>query len=138
MRNKKGLTIVECLLSIIILAVMLTAGMAFYYNAQAAMYGSIHKRIALEMASAELENIKNMPYASLPDYNTLTQWLNESKNITEGIFATLNGNQIVSIESLSGYKHVQVEINWKDAGKSVVPGISPDTSSVSLDTYIAP
>jgi prepilin-type N-terminal cleavage/methylation domain-containing protein len=138
MRNKKGLTIIECLLSIIILAVMLTAGMAFYYSAQASMYGSIHKRIALEMASAELESIKNMPYDSVPDYATLTKWTNESQNITEGILAGLNGNQIVAVESLNGYKHVQVEIDWKDAGKSVAPGISPDTSSVSLDTYIAP
>jgi prepilin-type N-terminal cleavage/methylation domain-containing protein len=62
--NKKGLTIIECLLSIIILAIMLTAGMAFYFNAQASMRWSIHKRIAIEMASAEMESIKNSSYAS--------------------------------------------------------------------------
>ncbi len=131
MHNKKGLTIIECLLSIIILAVMLTAGMAFYFNAQASMRGSIHKRIAVEMASAELEKIKNMSYASLPNTNSsLVIWPEESSTVNIG---NLIGQRNVYVKGDTGigFKQIRVSVSWQDAGKS-------SDSIVSLDTYIAP
>ena len=116
MYKKKGLTIIECLISIIILAIMLTAGMAFYFNAQASMRGAIHKRIAVEMASAEIESIKNMDYASI----TLGGWPQTDVSIGD-----LTGKKDVVVSNTGGYKQVQVVVSWQD-------------KSVSLDTYIAP
>lgn len=122
MRRKKGLTIIECLVSMIILATMLTAGMAFYFNAQASMRGSIHKRIAVEMAGAEMESLKNSGYASI----TLGVW--PQSNISIG---NLTGQRDVDVTDMSGYKKVRVVVSWDDPRKN-------SRQSVSLDTYIAP
>jgi prepilin-type N-terminal cleavage/methylation domain-containing protein len=134
MHSKKGLTIIECLLSIIILAIMLTAGMAFYFNAQAAMRWSEHKRIALEMAGAELENIKNNGYSSLPNPAP-------AGNLWQGPLAIAVGNLSgqkyiyvfdidVNADNITDYKQVRVVVSWQDAGKSI-------SQSASLNTYIA-
>jgi prepilin-type N-terminal cleavage/methylation domain-containing protein len=129
MRYKKGLTIIECLLSIIILAIMLTAGMAFYFYAQAGSRWSVNKRIAIEMASAELESIKNMAYTDLPTLPVLTLWSQKSGSIAIGNY---NGQKNVYVlDAGVGYKQVRVVVTWQDAVKS-------GQSSVSLDTYIAP
>jgi len=134
MHRKKGLTIIECLLSILILAIMLTAGMAFYFNAQASMRWSVHKRIALEMASAELENIKNNGYATLPNpapagglwQGPLTvQLVNLSGQKDIYVFdVDING------DGSTDFKQVRVIISWQDAGKG-------SSQSAQLDTYIA-
>lgn len=116
--RKKGLTIIECLVSIIILAIMLTAGMAFYFNAQASMRGSIHKRIAVEMAGAEIESLKNSAYASI---------ISSISNISIG---NLIGQRDVQVSDMGGYKKVRVVVSWQDASRST-------SQSVSLDTYIA-
>ena len=119
---KKGLTLVECLISLLVLAILLTAGMAFYFNAQASMRWSIHKRIALEMASAEMESIKNSGYASIP----LGVWPQSDVSI-----GNLTGKRDVDVSDMGGYKQVRVVVSWQDAVKST-------PQSVSLDTYIAP
>jgi len=122
MQQKKGLTIIECLISIIILAIILTAGMAFYFNAQASMRWSINKRIAVEIAGAELESIKNRDYA----------------NITPGVWSpvdmstdTFNGTKNVEVSDIGDYKQIHVVVGWQDEVKK-------GNSSVSLYTYIAP
>lgn len=131
MHRKKGLTIIECLFSIIILAIMLTAGMALYFYAQAGFRWSVHKRIAIEMASAEMESIKNMLYTDLPNPASTALWVDhEPVNI-----GNLNGcykNVYVTGDATTGYKQVRVEVNWQDPAKSA------SQQSVSLDTYIAP
>jgi len=135
MRAKKGLTIVECLLSIIILAIMLTAGLAFYFNAQASMRWAISKRIAVEMASAQLESIRNDGYANLPNPAP-------SGNLWQGPLAIalgrLTGQKEIYVfdidenaDHLTDYKQVRVIVSWQDPGRTGL-------STVSLDTYIAP
>lgn len=137
MRHKKGLTIIECLLSILLLAIMLTAGMAFYFNAQASMRGSIHKRIAVEMASAQLENIKNSGYLNLPDYCPEPDGcVIPNRNVAIGALVGLSNTVVKDVDEPgtpvgTDYKRVTIQISWQDPGKS-------SSSAVSLDTYIAP
>jgi prepilin-type N-terminal cleavage/methylation domain-containing protein len=135
---KQGLTIIECLLSIIILAIMLTAGMAFYFNAQTSMRWSVHKRIALEMAGAELEKIKNAGYSNLPDpCPGPAGCVITNPNVAVGALVSLSNTTVVKDVDEPGtpagtdYKQITTQISWQDAGKSV-------TQSARLDTYIAP
>jgi len=136
MRNKKGLTIIECLLSIIILAVMLTAGMAFYFNAQAGLRWSVHKRIAVELANSELESIKNIGYNGLTT-DCPGVGLCNNPNYTKPVQVEdlplpppTQPNQKVYVIDNGGYKEVHVEIAWQEADKS-------NPSTVNLSTYIA-
>jgi len=121
-KHQKGLTLVECLISMLVLAILLSAGMALYFYAQAGFRWSVHNRIAIEMASAELESIKNSGYASIP----LGVW--PQSNVTIG---NLHGKRDVEVFGMAEYKQVHVVVSWQDAVKS-------NPSSVSLDTYIAP
>jgi prepilin-type N-terminal cleavage/methylation domain-containing protein len=134
MFNKKGLTLVECLLSIIVLAIMLSAGMAFYFNAQADMRWSINKRIALEMAGSELENIKNNGYAVLPHPAPLGNLWQGPLVVAVG---NLSGQKYIYVydidanaDNIIDYKQVRIVVSWQDAGKSA-------PQSVILNTYIA-
>jgi hypothetical protein len=142
MHYKKALTIVECLVSIVILAVILTAGMAFYFNSQIVMRGAIHKRIAVEMASAELEIIKNMDYTELippPPQPTLDPnglWLERSGKINGkidiGDLSNCYKNVYIDPNIVAAdYRHVRVVVYWQEFSKNAL-------SSLSLDTYIAP
>ena len=134
MRCKKGVTIIECLLSMLVLAIMLTAGMAFYFNAQASMAGAIEKRLAAEAASAQLESIKNGGYINLPDPAP-------AGNLWQGPAAVaiggLTGQRTVYLYDIdedgagTDYKRVQVNIAWQEPGKSVA-------SAVTLDTLMSP
>lgn len=121
-KSESSFTLIECLVSIIILAVLLTAGMAFYFNAQEALRGAIHKRIAVEMASAEMESIKNTDYANI----SLGTWPQSDVSI-----GNLTGKTDVDVSDMGGFKQVHVVVSWQDAAKSA-------SQNVSIDTYIAP
>ncbi len=129
--KKKGLTLIECLISLILLAVLLVAGIAFYFYAQETFRWSVHKRIAIEMASAEMESIKNMEYTTLPNPPSRSKWFQESGPVN---IVTLNDGQrdvYVTGDGATGYKEAQVEVSWQD------PARGNSQQSVSLDTYIA-
>jgi prepilin-type N-terminal cleavage/methylation domain-containing protein len=135
MYRKNGLTIIECLLSIIVLAIMLTAGMAFYFNAQASLRWSIHKRIALELAGAELENIKINGYSGLPNPAPVGNLWQGPLAIALGNLSGTKNIYVFDIDdnadNITDYKQVQVVVSWQDAERSVA-------QSARLDTYIAP
>ncbi|HTY44616.1 MAG TPA: prepilin-type N-terminal cleavage/methylation domain-containing protein [Patescibacteria group bacterium] len=123
----KGLTLIECMISMLVLAILLMAGMAFYFNAQSLARWSVHKRIALEMANAEMENIKNGGYANLPDPAPAGLW--RTSNVTIG---NLTGRTDVYVSDSAGYKQVDVEVDWQDPAKGNA------WKSIRLVTYMAP
>ena len=45
--NKKGLTLIECLISIVVLGIMVTGGLALFHSAEKIMGMSMHKKMAL-------------------------------------------------------------------------------------------
>jgi Tfp pilus assembly protein FimT len=131
MRNEKGLTIAECLISMMLLAILLAAGMAFYFNAEQGFRWSVHKRIAVEMASAELESIKNSGYASLPEPAPAGNLWRGGVAVAVGNLSGQKDIYVYDIDADGGgtdYKQVRIVVSWHD----------PASRSVSLDTYIAP
>ena len=131
---RKGFTIIECLISVILLAITMVGSMAFYFYSTGHLAGATHKRIAAELANAKMEELKNT------DYDDIT---NDTQNITisatPGIpMSGINGTENVTVNPGGGhfggpeYKEVHVEIAWSEPTKS---GLQ---QKVTLSTNIAP
>lgn len=138
MRFKKtGFTIVECIISLLLLAIIMVGGMAFYTYASQYTMGAVHKKTALEIANTKMEEIRNNGYASLPDPATLPVnglW----QGPTDISIAKLTGQENIYIygidenaDSVIDYKKVRIEVKWRQAGKT-------SQQAIKLDTYITP
>jgi len=135
-RSKKGISIIECLISLIILAILLTAGMSFYFLSQGSIRGSIRKKIALSYANSALERVKNEGYALLP--NPAPVWTNHPLYPTPSVnIGDVTGGRDISVIDRdydgggADYKEVRVTITWIEPGKT-----SSDT--ITLATFMAP
>jgi prepilin-type N-terminal cleavage/methylation domain-containing protein len=117
-KDSKGLTLVEVLISIILLAIVLAGGLAFYFNSSETMALATHKRIATEMAHDRLEILKAQ------SCSTIT-------NTTEGALQVggLTATRVTTIDPTTC--EVNVTVAWQEAGKA-------SGRQVSFDTVIAP
>jgi prepilin-type N-terminal cleavage/methylation domain-containing protein len=129
--TKKGFTIIECLVSLFVLAIMFAAGIAIYFYSQAALDQAVDRRTALENANSELENLKNNGYTALAGAVSCSSgnsdlWAGPD-NVT---IAGITGQRSVFICDGGAYKRVRVEVAWRQPDKS-----SPET--VALTSIIA-
>jgi type II secretory pathway pseudopilin PulG len=126
----QGFTILETLVSIIILTVFLSGGIAIYTNATAIMTVATHKKIAMEMANQFLEQLKKAGYSNALLTDTAGGWTPASPGtiITFGDFSANLQRRITNTGSPSN-KTVEVRVTWTEAGKQ--------TSELTLATYIA-
>ena len=117
----RGLTIIEVLFSIIILAVTLAGGASIYFYVMQITKQASHRNIAVQMANSKMEALRSV------DYNSL---LTSSANIS------INGwdmIQNVIITDIGSYKQAQVEIKWHESNKA-----ADQMETVKLSTYISP
>lgn len=136
MHNKKtGFTIIELLISLLLLTIVFIAGMAFYFYSNQFMLTSFHRRVATELANSIMEQIKQDGYDSLPNpAPTSGLWQGPIPiNIED-----LTGNQNIYVtdidddgDNATDYKQVNVEIDWQEPGKK-------NQQTIKLETYIAP
>lgn len=108
--NSSGFTLVEVLISILMLAIVLTGGMALYHNASEIMAHMVHKKVAMELADLEMEGIKELTYNSIIPLDETT--------ITGAPLA--NAKKTITVTEVDAkYKEVGVKVAWKDNSKSV-------------------
>ena len=135
--NNKGLTLIEILISILILAIMMAGGMSFYFNADNMMALAIHKKVALEVAANTLETIKGNGGYSDPTL-PLTGTCNALTVVTIG----LDYQPSVCVNDIDepipagngsvDFKQVKAIVTWNQSG-----AYSP-SGSVDLTTSMAP
>lgn len=119
--NRKGFTLVECLISLVIVTVVLVAGMGFYYYSKSLLESAIFRKIAVEVADSKMEEIRNNGYAGLP------------AGPLEVSLGKISGQEYIYVNDVSGttdYKEVSVEVTWQEPGKAVL-------QNIALSTYIA-
>ena len=126
---RKGFTIIECLISVILLAITMVGSMAFYFYSTGHLAGATHKRIAEELANAKMEEIKNS------DYSLINSWAGAGENVTIG---GLSWQQEIYVVDVFGppnvgiaYKKVQIRTYRNETSKF---GTQQD---VTIATYIA-
>ncbi|KPK96717.1 MAG: hypothetical protein AMJ95_12660 [Omnitrophica WOR_2 bacterium SM23_72] len=131
----KGYTLIEVLVSLLLLTLILLGGMSFYFYSDQHTQTALHRRLAVGIAESTMEQIKRNGYASLPEPAP-----------THGLWQgplTLNVNQLPAAEniyvydvddngdSLIDYKQVCIEVTWQDPGNSL-------QQQVKVDSFIAP
>jgi hypothetical protein len=128
MRNSdQGFTVVESLIAILLLVIMLTGGMAFYYHSNALYYSGLHNRMATSLASSQMEVCRNVGYAALPGGDCPEE---TDTALTTGPLAVLSGKRTVAVSDVGAVKQLTVTVGWIDPSK--------DAQSVTLQTYVGP
>lgn len=127
-----GFTIVEHLVSLLLLSIAIVGGMAYYTFADSHMQASFHRNIATELANSKMEELRKNGYSALP--NTTGLWQGPSPILIK----YLSGNQSIYVfdiddnsDGATDYKQVKVEIAWQEPSKTFL-------QNLTLDTYITP
>ena len=115
MNRNKGITLIEVIVSIFIVAFMLVGMMRLYSlgGIQAAI--SRHKTMAVNLVQAEIENIRETTYEniSLSNY-PVTQTVKIDRGETAAVVDDIDGTMITQISAISeGYKII-VTGSWND------------------------
>ncbi|MBU1062235.1 MAG: prepilin-type N-terminal cleavage/methylation domain-containing protein [Candidatus Omnitrophica bacterium] len=115
--NKRGITLIEVLVSIFIVSFMLVGMMRLYALGQIQSVITKHKVMAINLAQAEIENLKNFTYeeitpmlSSYPLSKTVTIDTGETSATSDDI----TGTMVTDVSSISeGYKII-VTVSWTD------------------------
>ncbi len=114
--HNKGFTLVECLISMLIMTILLAGGMSFYFYANEQNTLAAHKELMLALANSKMEEWKST------DYNTLRNHalVENTIPVTGGLIATVK-SQFTNLERPSDHKEyieVLVTLTWKEANKA--------------------
>jgi prepilin-type N-terminal cleavage/methylation domain-containing protein len=131
----KGFTLIECVIAILLLTIVLVGGMAFYFYSYGNLQAATHRRMAMQVANAVLEGLKNAGYSNLPNPAPASPGL--WRGPTNVAIGGLNGQEniyVFDVDDNGGgtdYKQVRVELIWAEPGRV-------DNQVLVLDTFIAP
>ena len=140
---QQGYTLVEAVVSIVMISVAALGTIAYYTSAHKIDYFSMHKRVAEEIANSRLEIIKNNKYAALPD--PASNLILENVNVNTGTplayfsyFGTMPVTRKVTVNDIpdastgtTAYKQVTVNVSWTETAENTA-------KNIELTTYIAP
>ena len=101
----------EIMVSILLLAITLTGGIALYHNAEKLMALMVHKKVAMELADERMEEIRNTRYSNL----TVGERTENDLTVT-GLRASRR-TSITEPESMPNLKQVRVRVDWTEAGE---------------------
>jgi len=112
--TKRGFTLIESLISLILLSIVLTGGMQFYFNSQKLVSLASHKRLALHIANARLEEMRKNGYGALPN-PAPGPGVVTTTTITVGGLTASRVETVVDVDangdSVTDYKSVDVEVS---------------------------
>jgi len=110
MRFRKGFTLIEVMLSILILAIVMIGGAAFFLYGSSQIRMSKHSRLALELAGEKIEELRAVGFSGLAD---------ETENgLPLGNFTAVRQTKVVGIDEdkdgIVDYKKVTVTVSWNE------------------------
>jgi prepilin-type N-terminal cleavage/methylation domain-containing protein len=123
----RGFTLVESLIAILLLGIIFSGGMAFYYLSNALYYSGLHSRIATSLASSQMEVCKNEGFARISD-NSETICRQSGASVQVGELSGSTRTVTVSNGPSSDLLQVNVTVNWTDPSRGA--------QSVTLQTYV--
>ncbi len=132
MNRNKGITLIEVMVSIFIVAFVLVGMMRLYSlgGIQAAI--SRHKAMAVNLAQAEIENIRETTYENILLSNyPVTQTVKIDRGETDAAVDDIDGTMVAQISAISeGYKII-VTVSWND-----YYGIVTEVLESSIASYL--
>lgn len=104
---KKGFTLIEILVSLVIFLIIMAAGLSFFFYGKTDINLSGHYRQAGELASQKLEEIRALPY-------------NEIENSYEQgiVMEDISFNRITSVTQRADLdmKEIEAKVRWQEKG----------------------
>ena len=131
--NQRGSTLIEILVSMIIMTITLLGGIALYFNASEIQKMAIHKKMATELASTKMEKYRDKTCESI-DISLGTDndvWKDYSIGGLNLMGSDGKGIK-VRFTDQTDYCWVEVSIKWNEVGQ-----INRDFV-INLATYVAP
>jgi len=126
--QKSGFTLIENMISMMLLTIVLTAGLTLFHNANQFTRLVVHKKIATELVNSKIEALKSDGYGSLPS-------VPEILTLAIGGLSAQQTTTITNIDEpvdgTTDYKQIKVEVVWNEAGKNTA-------RKIESTTYIAP
>ena len=125
--RERGFTLVELLVTIIVLGIVITSLGGLYYTMQANEVESQHYDLAVRAARTEIEDLRNSGYDSLTPGGTITF----TSSLPSALPSNKTGTVAVS-EPLSGLRRVDVTVAYTDYGKAKTVTLSSEIGIVGL------
>jgi len=109
--NNQGSTLIETLISMVIVGITTLGGMALYFNAAELKFMAVHKKMAIELVNSKLEEYRALNCSELTTNITTVVELNESDDHIE-LIAVLE--EVVDTTNCT----VEVSVNWNEVGQN--------------------
>jgi prepilin-type N-terminal cleavage/methylation domain-containing protein len=126
-QNDDGFTLVELLVTIVVLGIVITSLAGLYYLMQITEVQSQHYDIAVRAARTEIEDLRNNGYNSLNPGDTI--------NFTSSLPSTLPHDKAGTVDvsqPLPDLRRVDVTITYTDYGKAQTIELSSEIGIVGL------
>jgi len=131
--NDSGSTLIEVLVAMLIVAITTIGGMALYFSSSELKGLAVHKKMATELASSELEKYRAMTCAAITAAlgTNDNQWTDYTlAGLT--LEAADDKGKKVNITPRTGYCEIELSIKWNETTK-----LKKDYD-MKLITYVAP
>jgi len=125
-----GSTLIEILVSMVIMAISVLGGIALYFNASELQKMAMHKKMATELANSRMEELRTMSCATITGLSTNWTDLQIGGLLLEG--ADSKGIKMEPPVDQGSYCEVELQIKWNEVGQ-----INRDFV-INLATYVAP
>lgn len=111
--TQKGFTLVEMLITIVVLGIAIAAIATLYYQMQSLQNDSRYLDLATRAAQTEIEVLRNNSYNSL----TPGQNINFTSSLPSGLPSGSTGTVVVS-QPAAGLRRVDVSVNYSAGGNA--------------------
>jgi prepilin-type N-terminal cleavage/methylation domain-containing protein len=127
MPSEGGFTLVELLVTIVVLSIIITSIGGLFYLTQITQVQSQHYDIAVRATRTEIEDLRNEGYNSLtPGTN-----INFTSSLPSGLPSGATGTVVVS-EPTTGLRRVDVTVTYTDYGKSRTVTLSSSIGIIGI------
>ena len=118
LRSKKGMTLIEVLLAVLICAIVIIGGSLLFIRGKSIISLQEQHRLALHLTVQKVEELKTTDYFEIPTGSTQADFDFEEHTYT----------RTMVVDDMGSYKKIKVSVVWNQMGSEC---------EVSLDTFKA-